>query len=193
MITPTDRGCRCASGDGCSRKATTACDMTGPRYKPSEAARSRFLLKRILVPVDFSACSLKALRYAVPFAERFGADIYLLNVIEPGPFNDFSSMPLMVPEEELLADAQQRLLKLAENEIEELVPVNAQVRSGRAAHEIVELAKSLRIDLIILGTHGHTGLKRVLMGSTTEQVVRQAHCPVFVVREVEHEFVSQPK
>jgi glycine betaine transporter len=143
------------------------------------------------VPIDFSVCSLKALRYGVPFAERFGADIYLLNVIEPGPFNDLASMPIMVAEEELRKDAQQRLLNIAENEIEELLPVNAQVRSGHAAHEIVELAKILKIDLIILGTHGHTGLKRAVMGSTTEQVVRQAHCPVFVVREVEREFVSQ--
>jgi Universal stress protein family len=70
------------------------------------------------------------------------------------------------------------------------VPVNLQVRIGRPFHEIVTLAEALHIDLIIVATHGHTGLKHVFLGSTAERVIRHAPCPVLVVREKEREFVS---
>jgi universal stress protein A len=64
------------------------------------------------------------------------------------------------------------------------------LRSGRPAYEIVEAAKRLDTDLIIISTHGHTGLKHVFLGSTAENVVRYAPCPVLTVREHEHEFVK---
>ena len=65
----------------------------------------------------------------------------------------------------------------------------ALVRYGRSFHEIAEAARTLKVDLIILSTHGYTGLKHALLGSATERVVRHAPCPVLVVREREHEFV----
>ena len=64
------------------------------------------------------------------------------------------------------------------------------MRTGRAASEIVEVAKERNTDLIIISTHGYTGLKHVFLGSTTENVVRYAPCPVLTVREHEHEFVT---
>jgi nucleotide-binding universal stress UspA family protein len=63
------------------------------------------------------------------------------------------------------------------------------VRFGRAFHEIAHAAETLKVDLIIISTHGYTGLKHALLGSTTERVVRHASCPVLVVRPCEHEFV----
>jgi universal stress protein A len=147
-------------------------------------------LKRILVPIDFSKPSLKALRYAVPVAEQFGGQIFLICVLERASYvAGMENMALVVPEKALAEEARVKLLALAREEIEEVVPVDAEVRIGKPFVEIVELAKEKSIDLIILATHGYTGLKHVLMGSTAEQVVRHAPCPVLVVREREKEFV----
>jgi nucleotide-binding universal stress UspA family protein len=147
-------------------------------------------LKTILVPIDFSEASLKALRYAVPFAEQFGAILCLVHVLEQPSFvNDLPNVVLVRREEEQMRDAHRELLTLAQKEIEELVPIKPQVRAGRPFHEIVEVAKQLKAELIIIATHGHTGLKRALLGSTTELVVRHAPCPVLVVRHKVHDFV----
>src|SRR5690349_5205918 len=147
-------------------------------------------LKKILVPIDFSEPSLKALGYAVPFAEQFGGTISLVHVREPltypADLGDVPTPPLAGIEE---AEARKRLYDLAYQEIEELVPIDVQVSSGKAAEEIVNLAKVLETDLIIIATHGYRGLMHLVMGSTAEKVVRNAPCPVLVVREKEHEFV----
>ena len=147
-------------------------------------------LKRILVPIDFSGPSLKALRYAVPFAEQFGATISLVHVREPiilpPDLPNASSVPLMAMQEE---EARKKLYDLGYREIEELVPLDIHVCSGKPAEEIVNLARGLEADLIIIATHGYKGLMHLVMGSTAEKVVRSAPCPVLVVRETEHEFV----
>ena len=163
---------------------------TNSRPSPDNRAQPLRKLKRILVPIDFSDASLKALRYAVPFAEQFGATLSLVHVVEPIPFaGDLPSAAVMPSNEELAEDARKRLFSLANEEIEELVPVNAQVRTGKAFAEILKAAKLLETDLIIIATHGYTGLKHLLLGSTAEKIVRSAPCPVLVVREPEHEFV----
>jgi nucleotide-binding universal stress UspA family protein len=155
--------------------------------KPSSPLRK---LKRILVPIDFSEPSLKALRYAVPFAEESGATISLVHIREPVAYPvdiaNVSPPPVSGIEE---AEAKGKLYDLAYHEIEELVPIDVHVRSGKAADEIVNLAKALETDLIIIATHGYKGFMRFVMGSTAEKVVRHAPCPVLVVREKEHEFV----
>jgi len=147
-------------------------------------------LKRILVPIDFSEPSLKALSYAVPFAEESGATISLVHIREPiaypADIANVSPLPVSGMEE---AEARGKLYELAYREIEELVPIDVHVRSGRAADEIVNMAKALETDLIIIATHGYKGFMRFVMGSTAEKVVRHAPCPVLVVREKEHEFV----
>jgi nucleotide-binding universal stress UspA family protein len=79
---------------------------------------------------------------------------------------------------------------LAQDEVEELIPVQAEVRTGKPYNEIVLAAKKLGADLIVIATHGYSGLKRALLGSTAERVVRYAPCPVLVVREKEKEFCT---
>jgi universal stress protein A len=146
--------------------------------------------KRILVPTDFSKPSLKAVRYAVRFAEQSGATIYLVYVIEqPAFIHDLESFPVAMPEVELARRAKEKLLSVATSEIEELVPVKTQVRIGKPFREIVALARQTDTDLIVIATRGRTGVNRMLLGSTAELVVRHAPCPVLVVREHEHEFV----
>lgn len=149
-----------------------------------------FKLKKILVPIDFSDQSLKALRYAVPFAEQFGATLFLTHVVEPtGLVNDLPDVAIALARENQPDAVKTRLTALADSEIEPLIPVKVEVRSGKPFDEIVTLAKTLDIDLIIIATRGNTGLKHIFLGSTAERVVRRAPCPVLVVREKEREFV----
>jgi len=148
-------------------------------------------IKRILVPVDFSAPSLKALEYALPFAEQFGATLCLVHVVEPASFvQDLRNLPLAVTDEEAASGAKAKLIALARKETGPLIPVKPQVRIGKPFLEIANAAKDLNADLIIIATHGFTGLKHTILGSTAELVVRYAPCPVLVVRQRKHGCVA---
>jgi len=152
---------------------------------------SPFTLKRILVPIDFSSCSKKALRYAVALAKQFGARLWLLYVgqgyyLAP----ELGPLDLSVTETRDRADAAGKLAALATQEVSPSVPVDVSVRNGHTPTEIINAAKEANADLIVISTHGYTGLKHVWFGSITENIVRHAHCPVLVVSENEHEFLS---
>lgn len=150
-----------------------------------------FSLKKILVPVDFSDCSQKALTYAVQFAKEFGATLDVVHVVapyysgDPYGFTDFAPI-----DQQVKANGEQRVAALVLKQVPQGIPVETYVRMGRPASVITEVAKELDADLIIIATHGHTGLKHVLMGGTAEHVVRYAPCPVLTVREKEHEFLA---
>lgn len=163
------------------------------------AAAASFRLKRILVPVDFSECSRKALRYALPFAREFGAEINLLYVVESayvmgsmGEFGTGEYVPVdyAAMETELVAISARQLRELATAEIGSSATWKPIIRQGRPATEIVEAAREIEADLIVIATHGHTGLKHVLLGSVAENVVRHAPCPVLTVRTSEREFIE---
>lgn len=150
-------------------------------------------LNRILVPIDFSDHSRKALRYAIPFAEQFGATVDLVYVVEPTVYPaDFSFGQVGFPaiEDELRKRGAEELDELVEKEIGKRVKARRAVRTGKAFYEILLYAREEKIDLIIIATHGHTGIEHVLFGSTAEKVVRKAPCPVLVVRSGEREFVK---
>ena len=145
-------------------------------------------LKTIIVPMDFSPPSMTALRYATRLAEQFGSVIRPVHVVEPAPFlNDLPNVALVRPDREIAKEAKLKLQAIAQDEIEELVPVYPEVRIGKAYNEIVAAAKVSGADLIVIATHGYTGLKHALLGSTAERVVRHAHCPVLVVRQPKRE------
>ena len=158
-------------------------------------AGARFRLNKILVPVDFSDFSTKAVDYALAFAEQFEARIILLHVVEPAVYPE-STMLVATALDDLNNDlrqvAQERLSELRRGRIGERAPSELLVRMGRAFSEIAAAAADLDVDLIILATHGYTGLKHVLLGSTAERVVRHAPCPVLTVRDPEHEFLKPP-
>jgi nucleotide-binding universal stress UspA family protein len=154
-------------------------------------ARPRFRLERLLVPIDFSDCSRKALAYAVPFAEQFQSALILLYVVQLNyVVGEFGAIDFPVVESEVRANAEKELARLAQQQIGEQWPTQTLVRVGRPVQEIVTVAREKDVDLIVMATHGHTGLKHILLGSVTENVVRYAPCPVLVVREQEHEFVA---
>ncbi len=151
---------------------------------------SPFCIQKILVPVDFSECSRKALRYAIPFAKQFGASLTLLYVTQINyAVGEFGMIDAPLMEGQVREAAEKTMDKLLREEIGDVVPATKQTRIGRPASEIAAAAKELDADLIIISTHGHTGLKHVFLGSVTENVTRVAPCPVLVVREEEHEFL----
>jgi nucleotide-binding universal stress UspA family protein len=93
-------------------------------------------------------------------------------------------------EAEMRASGDKQLAALAADEVRGEVPADTLIRSGSPAAEIIAVAQTLPADLIVISTHGRTGLKHVVVGSVTEHVVRHAPCPVLVVRESEHEFLA---
>ena len=149
-------------------------------------------ITRVLCPIDFSEFSTKALDYALAFAEQFQASVVLVHVVEPAVYPEtYMLVPPALHEmnQDLVKAGAKRLDKLSQERIADGILAQAQVRLGRPHFEICEAAKSLQADLIIIATHGYTGLKHVLLGSTAERVVRHAPCPVLTVRAPEHEFV----
>jgi nucleotide-binding universal stress UspA family protein len=162
----------------------------GERFGAEE--KTQFQLKNILVPVDFSTCSKKALQYAIPFARKFNATLTLLYVVQSNyfPGGEFSGgYDFARLEKELRESGEHQLARLVSEELDESVPVKTSVRVGQPVAEILSAARELESDLILLSTHGRTGLKHVFLGSVAENVLRHAPCPVLVVREHEREFV----
>ena|SRR5438876_4987103 len=156
------------------------------------AGRSPFKLKKILVPVDFSECSKKALHYAIPFARQFEASLTLLYVVQVNYYaGDFGTVDVALLENEMRSNGKKQLLELAAREVGKDLRCESLVRVGRVVSEIVDVARQTETDLIILSTHGHTGFKHVLLGSVAENVVRHAPCPVLIVRQQEHEFITK--
>ena len=161
----------------------------------AEASRtemaSPFRLKRILVPIDFSNCSKKALRYAIPLAQQHQATLTLLYVVPTNyAVGEYGGLDYASLEEEMRASGERQLAELSVDAVQGIVEADTLVRVGSPVVEIVEAAKAEPSDLIVISTHGHTGLKHVLLGSVAEYVVRRAPCPVLVVREHEREFIA---
>ncbi len=160
---------------------------------PSE---SLIKLKKILVPIDFSDYSKNALKYAVPFAKQFGAEILLLYVVEPTIYPaDFSFGQVSFPsmEAEMYKRGSEELKKLAEKEIKDTVKWQTRIETGKAFAEIIRIAEEENIDMIIIATHGHTGVEHIIFGSTAEKVVRKAPCPVLSLRAFEHKSEKNKK
>jgi universal stress protein A len=154
-----------------------------------------FQLRRILVPMDFSDTAKKALQYAVPLATAFDAEIVLVYVVQPYTVSaELGYLPpeVAVSDQEFANSARKELEQLSNQEIGTRARSQIKVGVGVPWQEIVAAACNTNADLIILSTHGHTGLKHALLGSVAERVVRHAPCPVLVVRERERDFVPIP-
>lgn len=146
--------------------------------------------KKILVPIDFSPMSKNTFDYVLRFAERFCCEIVLLHVIEP--VEAIAGAPLAVdifaqPEEDTAA-AKAQLASLAASSPNRGKAFESAVRIGHAPNEITKAAKELNIDLIVIAAHGYTSWRHLCIGSTAEQVVRTAPCPVLALRYKEREF-----
>ena len=160
----------------------------------SGAARGPLELKQILVPIDFSDCSKKALQYALPLAKQHGAALTLAYVMPRVPYSagEYDAVGYAALGIELRSAREEDLAVFAAQEIRGDVPTKTVVPWGEPTREIVKLAQSLPADLIVISTHGRTGLTHVFLGSVAEHVVRHAPCPVLVVRVREPEFLASP-
>jgi nucleotide-binding universal stress UspA family protein len=143
-------------------------------------------IKKVLVPIDFSDYSKSALKYAINFAKQFNAEIILIYVVEPIIYPpDFSMGQIAIPSVNTEWDdrAKEELNKLAKNEIPSDLKSKTIIKTGKPFVEIIETASEEDVDVIIIATHGRSGVEHILFGSTAEKVVRKAPCPVLTLRE----------
>lgn len=148
------------------------------------------ILKKILVPTDFSEHSTNAVRYGAELAARFGAELHLIHVVETTPIAYGEGAVFVSPETEAeLEAAASKQLDDLQIEPADDVQVIRTVNAGNPFVEIVRYAKDSTSDLIVIGTHGRGAIAHMLLGSVAERVVRKAPCPVLVVRGEQHGFV----
>jgi len=174
-------------------------------------------MQKILCPVDFSECSDHALQYAIALAQTFKAELHLIYVLEPvtyGPATGATTITGATPAtgattatgglgglgggldglgaeflEEVRISSTNALTDLAKRARKQHAPIVERIMIGTSFVEIVKYARDQDVDLIVMGTHGRTGLPHVLIGSCAERVVRKAPCPVLTVKHPSHDFV----
>ena len=150
-------------------------------------------LKKILYPSDFSESSREALKYAVSFAREFKARLVLMHVVNEQIFSEGLSLPRLTPpealEQELTAEGGRQLRMLIPAGELAGLQVEHVILRGMPFLEIIRYAKANDVDLIVIGTHGRSGMEHIIFGSTAEKVVRKAPCPVLSVRPAQHAFV----
>jgi universal stress protein A len=142
-------------------------------------------IRRILAPTDFSELSKQGLKSASELAKIFGAKLLLLHVVEPPPYPVEGIVPL-----DLGATLLDDLERQASNELAQALSetqasgteVARRVVTGIPYRKIVDVAEEEQSDLIVMTTHGRTGLGHLVMGSVAEKIVRTAPCPVFTIR-----------
>ncbi len=147
----------------------------------------------ILAPVDFSERTPFALEHAAALAEKLGAGLRLLHVVEVATYPDFY-IPVSltsVDVSRVREQAQTRLAELAES-LRTRIPVETEVRIGRTIAEIVDAAAEGPCDLIVMPSHGYSGLERALLGSVTEGVLRRAACPVLTLKAFGKDLRAEP-
>ncbi len=142
-------------------------------------------IKSILFPTDFSEGSAQALQFAVDLAKRYGAKLYVVNVIydvvkATGWYVPHVSLDKMY--DDIREGAKKELERFGVEELSGMKDLERTILTGVPHEEIINFAKNNKIDLIVMGTHGRRGVDRILFGSTAAQVVRFAPCPVLTVR-----------
>lgn len=146
-------------------------------------------IKNILCPTDFSEPSYEALKVANELANHFGAAVHIITVVPLVPIVEApigvesASFNIASYQQELEGQARKSLKSMVEQKINKDVKVISEVLIGNAAAEVMRYAAEKNIDLIVIATHGLSGWRRFISGSTTEQIVRQSTCPVLTIRK----------
>ncbi len=149
------------------------------------------MIEKIVIPTDFSESSRYALSYAVDLNRLFKARLYLLHVLQDfTEFSEYNLSPSILPQLylEFEENAVKRLDEMSESMVPPETPCGTYILHGVPFYEIIQFARNEKADLIVIGTHGRTGLKQVLFGHTAEKVVKKSPCPVLTVRHPETEF-----
>jgi len=151
--------------------------------------------KRILFPTDFSELALAALHHALDLAEAFDAEFHCLHVVDDA-YQHWSAMgpesiPVGPPPDDLLELGRSRMEQFRSEHLGGMEqPAITHVAMGRPFAEILRYAREQAIDLIVMGTHGRGAIAHMLLGGTTEKVVRKAPCAVLTVRVAGHDSAS---
>jgi nucleotide-binding universal stress UspA family protein len=148
-------------------------------------------MKKILVPVDFSKTSLIAVEVAFDIAKKDGAELILLNVVEEATADSYRISGEWQSENwedkiftyRLLEKAKKQLEKLVQEPRFSAVKITGELRLGNPFHGMNAIVSEHKVDLIVMGTKGHTKLEEMIIGTNTEKVVRHAHCPVLTVHK----------
>lgn len=139
----------------------------------------------ILLPTDFSDAAAEAAPLAIELVSHFGAKLDLLHCVEqevPPPYYAAGITSVFELNEDILSVSRQQLAKLIPDELKEEIEHDFVIVEGRSANEITAYAEEAAIDLIVMATHGYSGLEQAMVGSTTDRVIRHTPCPVLVVR-----------
>lgn len=181
-ITPLLRSMKATLKENERKAVASTAGQPSPAFRSELSVPGR--IKSILVPLDFSRTAMRALDYAAGLAKKLNAQIHLVYVQTP---DEACAVPNAG---HVLRESAESVMFLREQprgvEAErptQFWPDNCHIRTGRAHEEICSLARELDVDLIVLASRGNTGLKRILLGSTAERVVRFGSCPVLVVRQ----------
>lgn len=161
--------------------------LSGNSRRKATASRARLRIENILATTDLSNGSIAGVRYAAALGKKVGAAVALLHVVElppPPAMPGMRSFPFSVQDFRIIKHSGVRLKNIARREGKADLNISPILRSGNSVYGIITTARKRAADLIVIATHGHTGVKRVLLGSTTERVMRHARCPVLVVREL---------
>jgi nucleotide-binding universal stress UspA family protein len=152
-------------------------------------------IKKILCPTDFSENSEHALQYALTLATLSQAELRLFHVVEPITYPQSTQLfEPVLDEVELMMKMEAAFQTQLEDQVsalkDEYPKITGKLVRGNTFLEIIRVARDDDVDMIVMGTHGRTGLAHVLIGSVAEKVVREAPCPVLTVKHPEHEFVK---
>ncbi len=140
------------------------------------------LITRVLLATDFSPCAARALEYALAVTALWNAELHALHVLEFYPGMDPEYPVNQMYLDELRKDADRQFIDVEKHAADSGVSIRKRIEFGIPSQRIEHVSKELQADLIILGTHGRTGLQHVLAGSTAERVVRTGPCPVLSVK-----------
>ncbi len=151
--------------------------------------------QQVLWPTDFSTVSLHAGRYARAFQEHFDCQLHILHVIPPPvaphvPATIPPELPSPVTDPGMLDSGRQNLMRLVNELFGTQEKMTCEVQFGNPWTAVCDYARDHKVDLIVLSTHGRTGLAHALIGSTAERVVQHAPCPVFTVKLKQQDFVQ---
>jgi universal stress protein A len=163
-----------------------------------ERGNTMIQLKKILVPIDFSESTEKAIRYGLEIAKDRKAHLFLLHVIDQRLIDNLEKMSAWGYKgdfaetiEGLVRDREQDLLRVVPEEWAVGLEPEYLIRRGKPAEEVINTAKEYLIDLIVIGTQGHTAFASTILGGVCQKVVNHGPCPVLVVRPIEHDFIGE--
>lgn len=165
-----------------------AATLTGAASGATGFPAAALAFRKILVPVDFSIHSRKTVQQAFAFATQAGADVILVHIVDALVAHQEGAAPQYIAPDYIKENSEASLSLLRTLSVGAPVKVEQEVRVGRPWKEIIDLAAEKNVDLIVIPTHGYTGIRHAMLGSVAEKVVRHAPCPVLVTRVDEADF-----